>query len=99
MEGHNQWKVKMNIWKTEIQALDDLESLERWKTEIADMEEALKKDIESSLIDVSKWNTAIQEYLHDNMEVAETFTSIDSHKLVEVKMKKDRKSDNDKPIE
>ena len=63
------------------------------------MEEALKRDIDSSLNDVSTWNTANQVYLHANMEVAETFPNIYSPSLVEVKRKKDKKLDKDKPME
>ena len=52
----------------------------KWKTEISDMEEALKKDIDSSLNDISTWNKANKVYLHVNVEVAETFTNINSPK-------------------
>ena len=71
-------------WKVE------LKYLEKWKTEIATMEEALKKDIDSSLNDISTWNKANQVYLHVNIEVAEQFTNTNSPRLVEVKMKKER---------
>ena len=43
--------------------------LQLWKAKIADLEESMKH-FESSLKDVSKWNTAKQEYLQDNMEDA-----------------------------
>ena len=38
MEGHQNWNVKMNTWKTEIQALKEwkaeVEILEKWECRI-----------------------------------------------------------------
>ena len=58
--------------------------LQLWKAKIADLEESMKH-FESSLKDVSKWNTAKQEYLQDNMEVAKEL-KVENFQIIKVEI-------------